>query len=610
MKTTIIRTDSKQQLHVTIKTIEDLLARIAHDDAKGSVARYRDLVAFPDQHTKRKTDLGKWAQIYPTSVFGKDRNENLVWKGATGILLLTFHSLSQASNVEEKKRAAAMLPSTLCAIMGADGKSVHILVRYADSRHQLPQTEEDAQQLYAMAFRHASDIYQAMLGCPPSATTGTLHDHFALTLDSHPYFNHQAVALSVDRNLRQKENYSPTIELQTVAESGSEKTDSTKDNMMRMIQFLNSRYRFRFNTIMKYTEYKSLEKDYGWLPIEPRVQKRMTIEVQLADIRVSIKDVRNYLESDLIPNYWPVDDYLNQCRGKWDGKDHIRALARTVPTSNKHWADWFYTWYLGMVDQWRSEGRLRSYGNSVVPLLISTQGYNKSTFCRQLIPKELQWGYNDNMILSEKRQVLQAMSQFLLVNLDEFNQISPSVQQGFLKNIIQLPSVKIKRPYGSHVEEFPRLASFIATSNMDDVLADPSGNRRFIGIELTGPIDLSVAPNHTQLYAQALEALERGEQGWFDAKQTSLIIENNRRFQVVPPIEQCFRDCFTPTTDEGTGQYMTVATLYQEIKRTYGSSIKTNSLISFGRILKNIHGLRRKRSKKGTEYLVTRNTKA
>ena len=50
-----------------------------------------------------------------------------------------------------------------------------------------------------------------------------------------------------------------------------------------------------------------------------------------------------------------------------------------------------------------------------------------------LLPPELQWGYSDNLILSEKRQVYQAMAQFMLINLDEFNQISPQVQQGFLK---------------------------------------------------------------------------------------------------------------------------------------------------------------------------------
>ena len=43
------------------------------------------------------------------------------------------------------------------------------------------------------------------------------------------------------------------------------------------------------------------------------------------------------------------------------------------------------------------------------------------------------------------------MAQMLLINLDEFNRISPQKQQGFLKNIVQLPSVKVKRPYASRV---------------------------------------------------------------------------------------------------------------------------------------------------------------
>ena len=240
-------------------------------------------------------------------------------------------------------------------------------------------------------------------------------------------------------------------------------------------------------------------------------------------------------------------------------------MARTVPTDNPYWEDWFYIWFLAMVDQWRCYDR-RTYGNSIVPLLISRQGFNKSTFCRRLIPDDMQWGYNDNLVLSEKRQVLQAMSQFLLINLDEFNQISAKVQQGFLKNLVQLPSVKVKRPYGGHVEEFPRLASFIATSNMDDVLFDPTGNRRFLGVELTGPIDVSERPNYKQLYAQALAALERGDKPYFDAATTAEIMTWNSRYQVEQPIEQCFFDTFAVAKDKTEGQYMSVAAIYKELK--------------------------------------------
>lgn len=385
------------------------------------------------------------------------------------------------------------------------------------------------------------------------------------------------------------------------AAAGKGRTD-----ILQMINYLESRYQFRYNTVMKFTEYRPNNSWVGdFKPVDARVQKSMTLDVQIADIHVSIKDVRNFLESDRIRNYSPIELYLYDCLGKWDGKDRIRALARTVPTKNPHWEDWFYTWFLGMVDQWRGVYR-KQYGNSTMPLLISKQGYNKSTFCRRLIPNELSWGFTDNMILSEKRQVLQAMSQFLLINLDEFNQISPQVQQGFLKNLLQLPTVKIKPPYGSHVQEFPRLASFIATSNMTDILADPSGNRRFLGVELTGPIDVSGRLNYEQLYAQAMQALEQGEKSYFDAAETAVIMQSNRQFEQVSPIKQCFLEVFEPTNDVEKGEYLMAAAIFDVLKQKFGSSLQVSSLQKFGRELQNIEGLTSKKTRFGTEYLVVR----
>ncbi len=385
------------------------------------------------------------------------------------------------------------------------------------------------------------------------------------------------------------------------AAAGKGRTD-----ILQMINYLESRYQFRYNTVMKFTEYRPNNSWVGdFKPVDARVQKSMTLDVQIADIHVSIKDVRNFLESDRIKNYSPIESYLYDCLGKWDGKDRIRALARTVPTKNPHWEDWFYTWFLGMVDQWRSVYR-KQYGNSTMPLLISKQGYNKSTFCRRLIPNELSWGFTDNMILSEKRQVLQVMSQFLLINLDEFNQISPQVQQGFLKNLLQLPTVKIKPPYGSHVQEFPRLASFIATSNMTDILADPSGNRRFLGVELTGPIDVSGRLNYEQLYAQAMQALEQGEKSYFDAAETAVIMQSNRQFEQVSPIKQCFLEVFEPTNDVEKGEYLMAAAIFDVLKQKFGSSLQVSSLQKFGRELQNIEGLKSKKTRFGTEYLVVR----
>lgn len=628
MKVTIVHTNNKKQLLVSTKTMEKLMERFTKDDSKLTITHFRESVPYLSNNYEGYKDMPKWMHIYPAAEFAKDENNNLKMKAFNGILLLKFGNITDVDGAEGVKRSVAILPSTLAAITGADGKTVIVLIKFQGENDSLPTSEADAEHLYRIAYQQILPVYQAIVkasilvdGPKPSIEAGStlsqepsIHNSFMMTLDAEPYFNNKAVAMKIDSHVR-SQNLTPNTgnNQQMIADSGTaevkndnkkEDKNSVRSNIVSMMQLLESRYDFRYNTVMKYVEYLPKDKGwYGYRPVEPRVQKRMTLEVQLADIRVSIKDVRNFLESDYIKNYNPIEEYLFQCYDKWDGKDHIRALARTVPTANPHWADWFYTWFLGMVDQWRGYSH-RQYGNSVAPLLISKQGYNKSTFCRRLLPPELQWGYSDNLILSEKRQVYQAMAQFMVINLDEFNQISPQVQQGFLKNLIQLPTLKYKPPYGSHVMEFPRLASFIATSNMKDILSDPSGNRRFIGVELTGPIDVSVRPNYQQLFAQALSALNNGEKSYFDAQQVKLIMKSNSQFEIIQPIDQYFLLYFELVDNEKEGEYLTAAEIFDYLKKQIGSSIKINSLMGFGRKLANMSELKHKRFADGMKYLV------
>ena len=625
MKVTIVHTNNKNQLLVSTKTMEKLMERFTRDDSKLTITHFRESIPYLSNNYEGYKDMPKWMHIYPAAEFAKDDNNNLKMKAFNGILLLKFGNITDVDGVEGIKRSVAILPSTLAAITGADGKTVIVLIKFQGENDSLPTSEADAEHLYRIAYQQIFPVYQAIVkasilvdGPKPSIETGStlsqepsIHNSFMMTLDAKPYFNGKAVAMKIDSHARSQspapntDNNQQTISDFRAPEEGKKvDKNSIRENIVNMMQLLESRYDFRYNTVMKFVEYMPKEKGwYGYQPVEPRVQKRMTLEVQLADIRVSIKDVRNFLESDYIKNYNPIEEYLFQCYDKWDGKDHIRALARTVPTANPHWADWFYTWFLGMVDQWRGYSH-RQYGNSVAPLLISKQGYNKSTFCRRLLPPELQWGYSDNLILSEKRQVYQAMAQFMVINLDEFNQISPQVQQGFLKNLIQLPTLKYKPPYGSHVMEFPRLASFIATSNMKDILSDPSGNRRFIGVELTGPIDVSVRPNYQQLFAQALSALNNGEKSYFDAQQVKLIMKSNSQFEIIQPIDQYFLLYFELVENEKEGDYLTAAEIFDYLKKQIGSSLKVNSLMGFGRKLANMSELKHKRFADGMKYLV------
>ena len=609
MKITITHRNNKNQLLVSTKSLERFLERIVNDDAKNTVANFREYVPWLTNGYDGYKNMATWMHVHPAAEFQKSENGLLKMKQNNGVLLLTFVNIKDDGGVDAVKQKVASLPSTLAAFMGADGISLNVLVKYALANGSLPDNEVEADRIYKQAFQTFAPLYQILVKATMQMPEPSIYSDFLFTQDASPYYREDALPLVLNEVIHTVEK--PVDNLKdAIVDNSEENVDKDgkelSDNIMRMIGFLCKKYDFRYNSVMKFTEYRPKDKDYwGYQPVDARVQKRMTLEVQLANIRVSIKDVRNYLESDLLSTYNPVEDFLFKCAGKWDGKDYIRALARTVPTDNPYWEDWFYTWFLAMVNQWRSYSH-RKYGNSVAPLLISKQGYNKSTFCRSLVPPELQWGYNDNLVLSEKRQVLQAMCQALLLNLDEFNQISPQVQQGFLKNIIQLPSVKMKPPYGSHVQEFPRMASFIATSNMEDILSDPSGNRRFLGVELTGPIDVSQLPNYEQLYAQALAALQAGEKTYFDAEQTKLIMASNRKFEVISPVDQYFNLYFDLTDDVKQGEYLTAAEIFQELKSHIGSSAKLSNLISFGRKLSQMPSIHRKRFNDGMRYLVVR----
>ena len=609
MKFTITHRNKKNQLLVSTKSLERFLERIVNDDARNTVENFREYVPYLTNGYDGYKDMPTWMHVHPAAEFQKSENGLLKMKKNNGVLLLTFVDINEDGGADAIKQKVASLPSTLAAFVGADGISLHVLAKYALAKGTLPDEEADADRIYKQAFLTFAPLYQALVKATMQMPEPSIFSDFLMTRDSFPYYREDALPLTLNEVFHDAEKPVESVDERDADNSSADVDNDSKelsDNIMSMIGFLCKKYDFRYNSVMKCTEYRPKEKDYwGYQPVDARVQKRMTLEVQLANIRVSIKDVRNYLESDLLSTYNPVENFLFKCEGKWDGKDHIRALARTVPTDNPYWEDWFYTWFLAMVDQWRAYSH-RKYGNSVAPLLISKQGYNKSTFCRSLVPPELQWGYNDNLVLSEKRQVLQAMCQSLVINLDEFNQISPQVQQGFLKNIIQLPSVKIKPPYGSHVQEFPRMASFIATSNMEDILSDPSGNRRFLGVELTGPINVSQRPNYEQLYAQALSALRAGEKTYFDAEQTRQIMANNRKFEVLSPVDQYFDLYFDLTDDAKQGEYLTAAEIFQELKSHIGSSLKLNSLIAFGRKLSQMPTIHRKRFNDGMRYLVVR----
>ena len=364
-------------------------------------------------------------------------------------------------------------------------------------------------------------------------------------------------------------------------------------------EFMNRRYEFRYNTVLDDLEYRQRDSIHFYFkPVDKRVRNSISISALKEGISAWDRDVDRFLNSEYIPLYNPVEEYLYDT-GRWDGKDRIRALADLVPCNNPHWRELFYRWFLSMVAHWR--GRDRQHGNSTSPLLVGAQGYRKSTFCRILLPPELRFGYADSIDFKSKQEAERYLGRFFLINIDEFDQVSVS-QQGFLKHLLQKPAANLRKPYGNAIREVRRYASFIGTSNQKDLLTDPTGSRRFICIEVTAPIRTNVTINYKQLYAQAMDAIYHKERYWLDDTDEAILRQTNREFEQISPLEQLFHCCFCPVDAEAKeGEWLTAMQIMNYLQTKTKDKLAINKVAMFGRTLQKLNIPCRK-SYKGTLY--------
>lgn len=356
-------------------------------------------------------------------------------------------------------------------------------------------------------------------------------------------------------------------------------------------EFMKRRYQLRRNAIKGVVEYRELKSFcFDFRPLTKQVANGITWNALSEGINAWDADIRRYLESDRIPMHNPIEEYLHELPG-WDGTDRIRELAGRIKCENQRWPDLFYRWFLSMVAHWQQKDK--NHANSALPLLVGDQGCGKSTFCLNLLPPELRDYYTDSIDFSQRRDVELALTRFALINMDEFDSIRTS-HQGFMKHIIQKASVQTRRPHGSTTEQLRRYATFIATSNNFDLLTDPTGNRRFICVEVDGIIDYTQPIAYPQLYAQAKEAIRNNERYWFTHEEEAYITQANRRFIFSTPEIEAINLHFRPPGKNEAYQELTCGEIIKQVQHKDPQFQCTRTVaMTLGRVMKSRFPYRR-----------------
>ena len=352
--------------------------------------------------------------------------------------------------------------------------------------------------------------------------------------------------------------------------------------MFKTEAYMNEHYVLRFNIMTGVPEYKNRGLQYSFADLDDRVRNTMTSRALKAGVESWDKDLDRYIDSDEIPLYNPMQDYL-QHLPRWDGKDRVGKLARRVQTTNKYWEHDFHIWMLSMVAQWRNINA--KHGNAIVPLLVGPPGGGKSSFCRILLPESLQKYYNDKLSMKNENDINIAMSSYALINIDEFDGMLKS-HQPILKYLLSKHDVKMRPPYGKVVERRQRFASFIATTNNSHPLTDPTGSRRFICI-YTEKVEYKKKINHDQIFAQLLHELRSGARYWFDDKDNQRIIRSNADFQQVKDFPTMIDQLFlSPDQTPADAPMKSVSEIMGIIAKRYSDVSVTNGAhVVLGRAL-------------------------
>ena len=335
--------------------------------------------------------------------------------------------------------------------------------------------------------------------------------------------------------------------------------------MLEAEQFLSENYLFRRNVLNGKIEFTTKnaegEAQAAFRPLTQAALNSIILRAKREEIAEGKpkSDIVEYIHSEEVPEFNPVEEFLNGLP-KWDGENHVANLFGRLPGVSSEQLAFLSIWLRSAVAHWLQMDTL--HGNECVPTLIGGQGCGKTTFLRRMLPQHLRQYYLDHLNLSNKFDKEMALTNNLLVNLDELDAIRPS-QQAALKQTLSKSKV------------------FVATTNNPHPLTDATGSRRYICIQIPQGqyIDNVGEIDYGQLYAQVVyELRELKAPYWFNNEEVARIQELNIDFAEQKDLAEMVAICFRKPKEGEEGEAMNCNQMLKVIQTEYPNLKISHSL--------------------------------
>lgn len=367
--------------------------------------------------------------------------------------------------------------------------------------------------------------------------------------------------------------------------------------MIILENYLNNKYAFQYNILNNRTYIKG-KKESDFKLLDNYKTNSIKRELNNNKIPCSHSDIKSLLESDYVPKFNPFTDYFEKLP-EWDQEtDYIQQLMDTVSTTNQEDFAWaLKKWLVAMV-ACAIEDKI---SNHTVLILTGGQGVGKTTWMGKLVPDKLHEYFYSGTINPTNKDNNLLLSERLIINLDELASFNKK-QIELFKDMITKGVVSERRAYAHFTENYIRRASFVGSSNHNEILMDVTGNRRFLCFEAT-KIEKEHTINMDLVYGQVMHLLKNNFIYHFDLDDIARLEENNKMFKQSSEEEEWIDDIFDVTTyDEKDILYYSASDIIEQIKKRKNIFQKI-SPVEIGKIMTS-KGFERKKIKGSWKYIV------
>lgn len=300
----------------------------------------------------------------------------------------------------------------------------------------------------------------------------------------------------------------------------------SEDSFMEQVQkWLKQEYELKRNEITRKVEVNGKEMD-------DIIFNDIFCMAKIVFESINAEILQRIINSNMVPTYNPFFEFFKKYEN-YNPSGIIKKFLACIQSDMGLSDDQFFPQYVEYFGTKWLVGIISSIHGKHSPLMLvltGPQGNGKTEFFRQLLPDELQSYFAESKMDNEKDDII-LMTRKLIIHDDEMSGRSKKEERR-MKELTSKQKITVREPYGRYSSDLNRIAVFCGSTNSQEILNDPTGNRRIIPVHVI-KIDFAAinAIDRVQLFMEAYRLYKAAFDWQITGDDIKLLERNTGHFE-------------------------------------------------------------------------------